>query len=314
MVLIDKCDRPLFNMRVAITRRCNLHCEYCHMEGEEKCGVKPGSDMTVEEIVRIVRVALDLGISRIKLTGGEPLIREDVLDIVHGIATMDGLEDLSMTTNGILLASLAARLRSAGLNRVNVTIPTLDKQVYHEVTGGQLDKVLEGVNAAIRAGFSPVKINMLILRGINDKSVPDMIEYARKTRTILQLIELENVNITDAYYVAHNMPLDTYEEMLKGKALRVETRRFMQNRRIYDLRDVSVEVIRPTENAEFCMHCTRLRLTSDGKLKPCLMLKDNLVDILTQLRRGASDAELVELFKEANDKRQPYNVETLKIT
>lgn len=314
MVLVDKCGRPLFNMRIAITRRCNLHCEYCHLEGEEKCSPDSRSEMTVDEIIRVSRVAVGLGISKIKLTGGEPLIREDIIDIVKGIASIEGIEDLSMTTNGILLSSVTEGLCSAGLNRLNLTIPTLDKDVYNEVTGGDLKKALEGVRAAVRAGFSPVKINMLILKGINDRSVGDMIEFAAHTNTILQLIELENVNISKEYYSERHVPLESYEEILKNQAITVETRKYMQNRRVYHLKDVSVEVIKPTENAEFCMHCTRLRLTSDGKLKPCLMLKDNLVDILAPMRNGASDSEIAEFFKAANDRRYPYHVVTPKIT
>jgi cyclic pyranopterin phosphate synthase len=137
--------------------------------------------------------------------------------------------------------------------------------------------------------------------------VPEMIEYAAKTGTILQLIELEPVNISNAYYSANHTPLDRYENMLEQKATKVETRKYMQNRRIYYLPDVKVEVIRPIENNQFCMHCTRLRVTSNGKLKPCLIRNSNLVDILTPIRQGATDKELGELFAMANRERQPYN-------
>lgn len=310
MVLVDKCKRPLLNMRVAVTRRCNLRCEYCHMEGEEKCSGGIEREMSVGEIVHIVTVAVGLGISNVKLTGGEPLVREDILDIVHSIASIQGLDDLSMTTNGILLDSLASKLHSAGLKRLNITIPTLDKQVYNKITGGHLDKALKGVEAAVNAGFYPLKINMLVLKGVNDNSVLEMIDFSRKTGAILQLIELEKVNITDAFYSARHKALNEYEKMLKQSAITVETREYMQNRRVYELPNVKVEVIRPNENAEFCMHCTRLRLTSDGKLKPCLMIKTNLVDVLTPLRSGANDAELVGLFGSANERRQPYSTST----
>jgi cyclic pyranopterin phosphate synthase len=175
------------------------------------------------------------------------------------------------------------------------------------LTGGVLKDVLEGVEAAVKVGFYPVKLNMLVLKDINDKAVPEMIDFARKTGTVLQLIELEPLNISDAYYHANFKPLNEYENMLKQKAVKVETRRYMQNRRIYHLPDVKVEVIHPTENTEFCMHCTRLRVTSDGKLKTCLMRNDNLIDILTPMRKEASDEELAELFKLANKKREPYN-------
>jgi cyclic pyranopterin phosphate synthase len=133
-----------------------------------------------------------------------------------------------------------------------------------------------------------------------------MLGFARATGAILQLIELEPVNISGTYYAENHKTLDEYEAVLKEKAVKVETRQYMQNRRIYHLPDVRVEVVHPLENTEFCLHCTRLRLTSSGKLKPCLMSNENLVDILTPLRSGASDEELAELFKKANLKRQPY--------
>ena len=306
MVLIDSYGRPLLNLRIALTRRCNLRCEYCHMEGED-CAENSSTEMSVEEIVHIVRIAVELGISKVKLTGGEPLMRKDIIEIVKGISAIQGLKDLSMTTNGTMLANLAEELHANGLKRVNINLPTLDRETYEKLTGNRLDDVLEGVKAAVSAGFYPVKLNMLILKNINDHAIPEMIEFARRTGTILQLIELEPINVTEAYYSAYYSSLDGYEEVLRQKALKVKTREFMQNRRIYYLPEVTVEVVHPTENTEFCMHCTRLRVTSNGKLKPCLMRNDNLVDILTPLRNGAKDQELKELFRLANCERHPYH-------
>lgn len=307
MVLKDRCGRPLLNLRVAITRRCNLRCEYCHVEGEEKQnGISP-VEMTVDEIVRIVKIAVELGISKVKLTGGEPLMRKDIVEVVRGISSIPGLTDLSMTTNGTMLASLAEELRANGLERVNITLPTLDRVIYEKLTGGKVEPVLTSVRAAVKAGFCPVKLNMLVLKDLNDCSVTEMVEFAEETGTALQLIELEPLNITDTYYSRRHKPLDAYEDMLKERAIRVETRQYMQNRRIYSLPNVRVEIIHPTESTEFCMHCTRLRVTSEGKLKPCLMVNNNLVDILTPMRKGASDEDLKELFKQANQTRQPYN-------
>jgi cyclic pyranopterin phosphate synthase len=280
------------------------------MEGE---GIRNNfaEEMTVDEIVRIVRIAVGLGVSKVKLTGGEPLMRKDIVEIVKGIAALPGLADLSMTTNGTMLAYLAEELHAKGLKRINVSLPTLDGEVYNKLCGGRLDDVLEGVEAAVKAGLYPVKLNMLILKDINDYAVPEMMEFATKTGTILQLIELEPINISQAYYSASHRPLDEYEDMLRHKALKVETRQYMQNRRIYDLPDVKVEIINPIENSEFCKNCTRLRVTSDGKLKPCLMRNDNLFDILTLMRKGATDQELAQLFKSANQRREPYNMELL---
>ena len=263
--------------------------------------------MTVDEIVRIARIAVSLGIARIKLTGGEPLMRKDTCEIVKGIAAIPGLKDLSMTTNGVMLGFMAEKLRACGLKRLNISLPTLNAEAYAKLTGGKLENVLDGVKAAVAAGFCPVKLNMVILKGINVDAVQEMMDFARHTGTILQLIELDPINVNDTYYSTYHKFLDEYDAMLSQKALSVETRHSMHNRHIYRLPDVTVEVVHPTENGEFCAHCTRLRVTSDGKLKPCLMRNDNLVDILTPMRHGANDEELKELFIRANQIREPYN-------
>jgi len=306
MVLKDVAGRPLLNLRVAVTRYCNLNCLYCHMEGEMKF-TENSREMTAAEIVRLVQIAVSLGISKVKLTGGEPLMRNDITQIVKSIASIPGLSDLSMTTNGTMLAQLADELHASGLKRVNISLPTLNSEAYNKLTGGKLKHVLEGIETAVKVGFYPVKLNMLILKGINDNVVLEMIDFARKTGTFLQLIELEPINIDYVYYSTHYKSLDEYETLLKQKALTVETRRYMQNRRVYHLPHVTVEIVRPFENTSFCSNCTRLRITSDGKLKPCLMRNDNLIDILSPLRSGAKDQELAELFKMANQQRQPYH-------
>ena len=305
MVLKDSFGRPLLNLRIAVTARCNHKCSYCHAEGEEESQRNSG-EMTTEEITRIARVAINLEISRIKLTGGEPLVRNDLADIVRHISSVPGLIDLSMTTNGTLLAQSARKLRENGLQRINISLPTLNPTIYNDLTGGNVEDALKGVKAAKDAGFSPIKVNMLILNGINDNDVQEMIEFSARNGTVLQLIELEPINMPLKYYLEKHKSLAEYETMLRQKASKVETRRFMQNRHIYFLPEAKVEVIRPIENTEFCLHCTRLRVTSDGKLKPCLMKNENLTDILGQMRNGASDEELTQLFKSANENRQPF--------
>jgi cyclic pyranopterin phosphate synthase len=262
--------------------------------------------MAAQEVARIVRVAVSLGINRVKLTGGEPLLRSDIVEIVCNLAGISNLSDLSMTTNGTRLSSLAEPLRKAGLMRVNINLPTLNARTYHELNGANLSDVLKGVDAAVKSGLHPVKLNMLVLRNVNTHEVNNMIEFARKTNTSLQLLELEPVNIRDPYHVRHHYPLDSIEENLKRQALNVKTRGDMQNRHIYVLPGVEVEIVHPIENTDFCARCTRLRVTSDGMLKPCLMVTDNLLDVLTLMRNGASDDELKKLFVEAVKRREPY--------
>jgi cyclic pyranopterin phosphate synthase len=309
MVLTDKCGRPLLNLRISTTQRCNLRCDYCHKEGEEipSCSRGIKEEMTVDEIVRIAEIAVGLGIAKIKLTGGEPLMRKDLCEIVKGIAAIPGLKDISMTTNGTMLSFQAQELYACGLKRVNISLPTLNPDVYHKLTNGRIENALGGVKAAVTAGFNPVKLNMIVLSSVNVDSVPEMMDFARKTGTVLQLIELDPVNVNNTYFSVYHKLLDNHEAMLRQKALKVETRRFMHNRRIYHLPDVTVEVVHPSENGDFCAHCTRLRVTSDGKLKTCLMRNDNLLDVLTPMRRGASDGELKALFILSNQMREPYN-------
>jgi GTP 3',8-cyclase len=308
MSLVDNCGRPLLNLRISITQRCNNRCAYCHREGEVQRANRSAEKMTLQEIVRIAKIAVDLGIARIKLTGGEPLMRKDLPEIVAGISALPGLRDLSLTTNGLLLGGgIAKKLHDCGLRRVNISLPSLNPETYKKLTGGTLESALEGVKAALEAGFNPVKLNMVVLKDVNVGDVSDLIEYAGQMGVVLQLIELDPVNVGDNYYQTHHRSLDEQETMLKEKAVSVEKRPFMHNRLIYQLPKVTVEVVKPIENTDFCMHCTRMRVTSDGKLKPCLMRNDNLTDILTPMRQGASDQQLKELFQQANKLREPYN-------
>jgi cyclic pyranopterin phosphate synthase len=302
----DNFGRPVLNLRIALTQRCNLHCPYCHREGEEKKPDAAVVEMTAQEVIYLVKIANSLGIRRIKLTGGEPLLREDICEIVEGIAQLPGLEDLSMTTNGTRLASMAEALRTRGLMRVNVSLPSLKAAVYKRLMGGSLNNVLQGIRAAVEARLYPVKLNMLVLKSVNDEETDSMIRFAEETGALLQLIELEPLNISAAYYARYHYPLDKIEADFAAQALRVEVRSYMQNRRVYYLPYGRVEVIRPIENTEFCAHCTRLRVTSDGKLKPCLMVNTNLVDVLTPMRNGASDEEVTKLFAATCRQREPY--------
>jgi len=302
--LFDNCGRPALNLRISLTQRCNLRCVYCHREGQT-----PGSrlpEMTTDEVLRIARMAVSLGMTRIKLTGGEPLLRSDIVDIVRGVAAIPGLHDLAMTTNGTRLSLLAQPLKDAGLRRVNINLPSLDSKTYSMVNGGDLNEALNGVGAAVKASLNPVKLNTLILNGVNTDGIPKMIEFTRQNQVILQLMELEPINIKDDFYKEHFFSLESFEEELKKQAMKVQTRGNMQNRRIYTVSGVRVEVVHPIENTAFCAHCTRLRVTSDGKLKPCLMVNDDLVDVLTPIRNGATDEELRELFVKAVKRREPY--------
>jgi len=301
-LLVDMYGRPVRGLRITVTHRCNYRCFYCHMEGEEE----RGDELTVNDIAKLVRIGKGLGIDKVKLTGGEPLSRRDIVDVVKAISNV-GITDLAMTTNGSLLQELVERLVEAGLKRINVGLPSLKKEVFEKITGvDMLDKVIGGLLKAKDFDLRPIKLNTVLLKGLNDGEVWDLVEFAGRYGFILQVIELEPLGLADELYDKYHAPLDAIERWLEDRAVKVEERKDMQNRRQYDLGHVKVELVKAVNNPEFCMHCTRLRITADGKLKPCLMRNDNLIDVLGALRRGASDEELSRLFVEAVKAREPY--------
>jgi len=290
MTLKDSFNRPVSNLRISVTPKCNLSCIYCHREGEKTTE----GPLTAAEIAEVLRVAAGFGIRSVKFTGGEPMLRPDLIEIIRSVPA--GMES-SITTNGTLLAGLAADLRQAGLRRVNVSIDSLDPATYRKIAGtDRLSDVLEGIDAAIAHGLTPVKLNMVVLKGINDHEIDDFLTYVRGNRDlVLQLIELMNFNDCD-----HHGDLNGLENTLASRSKQIITRR-MHHRKKYCLDGAEVEVVRPLHNTEFCAFCNRLRLTSDGKLKPCLLRTDNHVDI-----RGKSGKELEDLFVEAVRRREPF--------
>ena len=290
MKLKDPYNRPASNLRVSLTPVCNLRCIYCHAEGE----VSPESSLSAPEIARIMQVAQEFEFRSVKFTGGEPLLRKDVLDIVRSVP--DGMES-SMTTNGTLLADLAPALSEAGLSRVNISLDSLDHDTYKAITGRDcLDEVLAGIDASLAAGLTPVKLNMVVLKGINEHEIDEFIRFVKGNRDlILQLIELMETN-----GCSYHSELNGLEQKLSERSTQILTRR-MHHRKKYCLEGSEVEVVRPLHNTEFCAFCNRLRVTSDGKLKPCLLRTDNHVDV-----RGKTGEELRELFIEAVRRRAPY--------
>jgi cyclic pyranopterin phosphate synthase len=300
-LVVDRYGRPVTGLRITVTHKCNYKCFYCHMEGEGE----GGEELTADDIARLVKVSKRLGISKVKLTGGEPLLRRDIVDIVKAISDV-GVADLAMTTNGSLLKGCVAELVKAGLRRVNVSLPSLKKGVFEKITGvDMLDDVVEGLLKAKDFDLRPIKLNTVLLRGLNDGEVWSLMDFAGKHDFILQLIELEPLGGTNELYNKYHVSLDVIENWLERRAFKIEERRDLHKRRQYDLGYVKVELVKAVNNPEFCMHCTRLRVTADGKLKPCLMRNDNLVDVLSALRRGA-DEELSQLFIEAIKAREPY--------
>ena len=274
--LRDSYGRPVTNLRISLTSRCNLSCIYCHAEGEKN----PDAEMSAQEIIGIMNVAAKFGIRSIKFTGGEPLIRSGSSSR-SSVPFPRGIES-SLTTNGILLGDMAEDLKSAGLRRVNVSLDSLNPDTYKRITGSdRLGEVLAGIDAALKAGLTPVKLNMVVLCGINDNEIDDFLGTSVGNRDlVLQLIELMHFKDCD-----YHGDLQGVEAMLASRSSEVLTRR-MHHRKKYCLDGAEVEVVRPLHNTEFCAYCNRLRVTSDGKLKPCLLRADNHVTVPGKKRCG----------------------------
>lgn len=296
---MDRYGRSINGLRISVTENCNFNCFYCHREGCSESRL----EMSPDEISSIVKIASGFGVEKIKITGGEPLLRDDIMDIVAA-SVKPGIREVSMTTNGTLLSNKAQELAEAGLNRVNISLDTLDAEKFAKITrNGSLQKVLDGINAALEAKLVPVKLNMVLLKGVNEDEVDRMIDFASGLGMILQLIELVDLNGKD--FKEHHLALEAIEQKLAAKAIAIRTRRLMQSRKRYLLRGGEVEVVRPMHNTRFCAHCHRLRLTPDGHLKPCLMRNDNLVDILSFVRTGDIEGAK-KAFVEAVWRREPY--------
>ena len=294
----DPYGRPTKSIRISVNNNCNLNCHYCHNEGQVASNIV----MSSEEIEKIIYLANKFGISKVKFTGGEPLLRTDIADIINRASKY--MDDISVTTNGTFLSSMANELKNSGLNRVNISLDSLDHDEYKKITGKDLlDNVLDGIKAAVKAEIHPVKVNIVAL---SDMSVEDIMKIVKEVwhmQGIPQIIELVDVN--DKNY----LDISQIEKYIISKAINVKERS-MHKRKIYDLIDKdgnvkNVEIVRPTHNTEFCANCTRIRVTSDGLLKPCLMHNNGLVDILTSIRNEEDDDKQLELFKSAIMNRAP---------
>jgi cyclic pyranopterin phosphate synthase len=293
-MLKDEYGRVVTNLRIAVTKKCNLRCFYCHKEGESN----PGEEISAERIVEIARAFKELGVRKLKITGGEPLLRKDLPDI---ILNLPEFEEISMTTNGILLEKYAEELRECGLSRVNVSLDTLDAEKYRWITGGgEVQKVVNGIEKACEVGLTPVKINMLVLGGVNDNEVDELLEFTNSfnrgsTKAILQVIELVPFPGFEKYFFDISTIEEKYARMATQRRVRA-----MHRRTQYFTPKGVIEFVKPMDNTAFCMHCNRMRVTSDGKLKPCLLRNETItID-------GKHGEELARAIIETVRKREPY--------
>lgn len=297
--LSDSFQRPINYLRISVTDRCNLRCIYCTpSEGIE---LFPRDEiLSFEEILRVVQAASSLGISKIRLSGGEPLVRSGLVDFIRELARVPGIDDISLTTNGLLLKERARELKKAGLHRVNVSLDSLKAERFLEITrGGELKKVLAGLEEAEKAGLRPVKINTVVIRGINDDEILDFCQRSREGWNVrfIELMPLTREDTTQKLITIGEMQ-KTIEESL-GK-LQPGPKIVGNGPARYYRLDGSlgtIGFISPVSE-HFCFGCNRLRLTAHGKLCPCL-LGDEEIDLKAPLRNGISDDGLKEIIKEA---------------
>ena len=302
---LDKFERPIVSLRITLTNRCNVNCLYCHHDGM----VKSKDEMTADELYTICKVAKNLGIKKIRLSGGEPLLKKDIVETVEKISSLD-FKDISMTTNGILLEKYAQDLKDAGLDRVNVSLDTLNRETFEFITQKDyLEDAKKGILKAVEVGLYPVKINMVIMKDINQDEIDEMFEFCKEHDIVLQLIELiESENCDDDKFSAdYHYKLDDIEKELADIADDVREREFMQGRKKYYINGGEIEVVRPVDNSTFCANCSRLRITPDGKIKPCLLRNDNLVELISHVRNGESEEKLEEIFIRGINNREPFN-------
>jgi cyclic pyranopterin phosphate synthase len=303
---LDRLGRPLHDLRISVMDRCNFRCPYCMPKEqfhENYQFLKSRERLSFDELTRLTKLFAGLGVRKVRLTGGEPLLRANLADLVGDLTGIPGIEDIALTTNGVLLANHAVDLHANGLKRITVSLDTLDKEIFARLSGGfgALDQVLGGIDAAIAAGLAPVKINAVIARGVNDHTVLDLVEHFRGTPVIVRFIEFMDVgnrNHWDPKMVVPSREL----------AARINTRWPMhpvsQNYRgevaeRWRFEDGGGEVgFISSVSQPFCGACSRARLSSEGKFYTCLFATEG-IDLRGPLRDGADDAELLRIIRGA---------------
>lgn len=296
--LTDSFSRVIDYLRISITDKCNLRCIYC-MPSDGVAPAEHSDILSYEEILRVATIAARLGVRKIRLTGGEPLVRKNLSFLVSSLKKINGIEDLSLTTNGILLSQHAADLAHAGLDRVNVSIDSLRPERFREITrGGDLDIVLAGLRAAEDTGLAPIKINMVPVRGLNEDEILDFAGITLNSDRHVRFIECMPAGSVSFWSPQKYMTTDEIRKIIEtiGPLSPVRVRKNGPSKyyRLEGAKGVIGFISALTHH--FCSDCNRLRLTSDGKLRPCLF-SETEIDLRSALRSGASDLEIERLLK-----------------
>jgi cyclic pyranopterin phosphate synthase len=298
---LDSFGRRINYLRISLTDRCNLRCVYCMPAVGMHFMPRPEL-LTSEELLLVVRSAAAAGFQKIRLTGGEPSLRPDLVELVRAIKAVPGIEHMAMTTNGLRLAKLAGPLKEAGLDRVNISIDTLDPQKFRQVTrGGRLDQVWEGIAEADRVGLHPIKLNAVVVRGLNDEEVPRLAELTLEHRWEMRFIEV--MPLTGVADVAQDGVVKSEELIAQIEALHGPLEPLglapAESARRYRIPGAKGKLgFISSVSDPFCATCNRMRLTADGRLHLCL-LRDDEVDLRAAIRGGATQAEIEQLIRHA---------------
>ena len=301
--ITDKFDRPVRDLRISVTDRCNFRCPYCmpaEIFGEKYEFLPRPHILTFEEIERLTRLFVAAGVSKIRVTGGEPLVRADLPELIAKLSSIDGVDDLTLTTNGYLLAQHAAALKDAGLGRLTISLDSLDEDIFKKMSGRPQgpEKTLEGIKVASDLGFSPIKINVVVQRGMNEHTLVDTARYFRGTGAIVRFIEFMDVGTKNGWelskvvssakildLIAAEFPVEPVEPNYRGE---------VASRYRYTDGEGEIGII-SSVSVPFCGDCSRARLSTDGKLFTCLFATGG-TDLKTPMRDGASDGELAEII------------------
>jgi len=302
VALQDQLQRQLRDLRISVMDRCNFRCPYCMPEDkyhEDFQFLNSDDRLSFSEIVRVARVFAGLGVRKLRITGGEPLLRANLPELIAELSAIDAIDDVALTTNGILLAQHAAALKAAGLDRVTVSLDSLDEDVFRAMSGGRgsVSKVLEGIQEAELAGLHPVKVNSVVRRGINDSTVLELVEKFRGSGTIMRFIEYMDVGTINHWQPSDTVPARELVELINARwpISPAESNYFGEVASRYVFADGQGEIGFVTSVTEpFCGSCTRARISSDGNLYTCLFASAG-TDLRAPLRAGASDAELADI-------------------
>jgi cyclic pyranopterin phosphate synthase len=310
MTLYDAFNRPLENLRISVTDRCNFRCSYCmpaHKFPQGYRFIASADLLTFEEITRLAQIFSHLGVHKIRLTGGEPLVRPHIEQLVGMLSRIDGIREIAMTTNGYLLPQKAELLREQGLNRLNISLDSLDEAIFKQMNGGraEVSDVLKGIEAAERAGFSPLKINTVVQRGVNDHTLVDLALHFRQRGHIIRFIEFMDTGTLNGWKYDHVLFTDELiqriEQVIPLEPLPAQFSGEVVRRFRYADGSGELGFITSVSNP-FCGGCNRLRLSAEGKIYTCLFAR-NGVDLRDLLRSGASDEAIAERIMQTWQRR-----------